>query len=61
MSMIDVAIPGIFGLLLVIRPQFVFLGSKVTPDVNKIRLVRRLGGLLLVIAGVFLLIALTER
>lgn len=56
MSWIDAAIPGFFGLLLVVRPQFVFLGSKVEPDEAKLRLMRRLGWGLLVIAGIMLFV-----
>jgi hypothetical protein len=53
MSLIDAAIPGLFGLLLLLWPRLVFVGSKVTPDEGRIRLIRRLGGLLLLIAGAF--------
>jgi hypothetical protein len=60
MSFIDAAIPAAFGLLLVIWPRLVFFGSRVIPDESKIRLVRRLGGVLLFIAGVFLVISLVE-
>ena len=37
MSLIDIAIPALFGLLLIAWPRFVFLGSKATPDAKKIR------------------------
>ena len=56
MSWIDAAIPGFFGLLLVLRPQFVFLGSRVKPDDGKLKLIRRLGMVLLAIAGLLLVI-----
>ena len=53
MSLIDIAIPALIGLLLVAWPQFVFLGSKATPDAKKIRLMRVLGLVLLLVAGLF--------
>jgi len=53
LSVIDIAIPAVVGLLLVARPRFVFLGSKVTPDAKKIRLMRVFGAVLLVIAALF--------
>ena len=53
MSVIDIAIPAAFGLLLLAWPQCVFLGSKVTPDATKIRLMRGFGILLLLVAGLF--------
>jgi len=53
MSVIDIAIPAAFGLLLLAWPQCVFLGSKVTPNAKKIRLMRTFGLVLLVIAGLF--------
>ena len=53
MSLIDIAIPAMVGLLLIAWPRFVFLGSKVTPDAKKIRLMRVSGIVLLVIAGLF--------
>lgn len=61
LSLIDALIPGLLGLVLVIWPRFVFLGSKVTPDAAKTTLIRRLGGLLLGIGLVFLLVALIDR
>jgi len=60
-SLIDAAIPAVFGLVLTIWPRLVFVGSKVTPDERKLRLIRRLGSLLLLIAGVFAMIHLLGR
>ena len=53
MSLIDIAIPALFGLLLIAWPRFVFLGSKATPDAKKIRLMRVFGLVLLGIAALF--------
>lgn len=53
MSVIDIAIPGAIGLLLLAWPQCVFLGSKASPDARKIRLMRGLGLVLLLVAGLF--------
>jgi hypothetical protein len=61
MSLIEAVIPAFFGLLLLLWPRFVFVGSKVIPDESKIRLIRRLGGLLLLIAGIFLTIHVIGR
>lgn len=54
MSFIDVAIPGIMGLVLLIWPQSMFVGAQVRPDVKKIRLLRGAGALLLLVAAVYL-------
>ena len=53
MSVIDIAIPAAVGLLLIAWPQCVFLGSKVTSDPKKIRLMRGLGAVLLLVAALF--------
>jgi len=53
MSVIDIAIPAVIGLLLIAWPQCVFLGSKVTPDARKIRRMRAFGLVLLLIASLF--------
>lgn len=58
MSFIDVAIPGIIGLVLLVWPQSMFAGARVSPDPKKIRLLRNAGALLLVVAAVYLLIRL---
>ena len=60
MSWIDIAIPGIVGLILMIRPQSMFIGARVSPDETKIRRLRKFGVALLLIAAVFLLIKLVE-
>jgi len=54
MSFVDVAIPGVIGLVLVIRPQLAFVGSRVSPDPKKIRRLRNIGLLLLVVALIYL-------
>lgn len=58
MSFIDVAIPGILGLLLLVWPQSMFAGARVSPDTKKVRLLRTAGALLLVVAAVYLVIRL---
>jgi hypothetical protein len=58
MSFIDVAIPGILGLVLLIWPRSMFLGTRVTPNAKKIRLLRGGGVVLLLVAVVYLAIKL---
>jgi hypothetical protein len=58
MSFIDVAIPGIVGLLLLGWPESMFYGSRVTPDQKKIRILRSLGVLLFLVAAIYLVIKL---
>lgn len=57
MSLIDVAIPGAIGLLLLIWPQAMFLGAKARPDPGRIRMLRIAGGLLVAVALVYLAIS----
>lgn len=61
MSLIDVAIPGMIGLLLLLWPQSIFMGSRVTPDAKKIRLVRTAGILLVLVATAYVAIALVSK
>ena len=56
MSFVDVAIPGIIGLLLLVWPQSVFYGSRVTPDETKIRRLRGIGVVLLLVAAGYLVL-----
>jgi uncharacterized iron-regulated membrane protein len=58
MPFVDVAIPGLIGLVLLLWPQSAFLGARVTPDAKKLRLVRTVGAVLLVVAIVYLVIGL---
>lgn len=58
MSFIDVAIPGIIGAVLLLRPQLLFVGSRAIPDPKKIRLLRGAGGALLFAAMIYLVIKL---
>ena len=60
MSFIDVAIPGIIGFVLLIWPQSMFVGSRVTPDLKKIRLLRSMGVVLLLVAAIYLVIKLVS-
>lgn len=57
MSLIDVAIPGAIGLLLLLWPQAMFLGAATRPDPGRIRILRLAGGLLVGAALVYLAIA----
>ena len=54
MSYIDVVLPGFIGLVLLLWPESMFLGSRVTPDAKKIRLLRNLGIGLLLVAALYL-------
>ena len=58
MTYIDLVIPGVAGLLLLVWPQSMFMGSRVKPDPNKIRLLRGLGIVLLLAAAIYLVIKL---
>jgi hypothetical protein len=60
MSFIDVAIPGIIGLVLLIWPQAMFLGARVSPDPKKIRLLRNMGVVLLLVTALYLVIKLAS-
>ena len=60
MSFIDVAIPGIIGLVVLIWPHLVFVGSRATPDPKKIRLLRGAGAVLLLVAVLYLVIKLAS-
>ena len=40
MSWIDIAIPGAVGLLLILWPESMFIGSKVAPDDKRFRLLK---------------------
>lgn len=58
MSFVDVAIPVLIGMVLLLWPQVMFAGSKVTPDGARLRTLRVAGLLLLVAAAVYLAIRL---
>jgi len=60
MSWIDIAIPGVVGLILMLWPQSMFVGAKVEPDKKRIRLLKKCGVGLLVIAGAFLIVKLID-
>ncbi len=61
MSFVDVAIPGIIGLVLLLWPQSMFFGSSAAPNEKKLRLLRYLGALLLLVAFLYLAIKLVSR
>lgn len=58
MSFVDVAIPAFIGFVLLMWPQVMFAGSKVTPDGGKIRTLRVVGVLLLVASAIYLAVRL---
>ena len=51
MSFIDVAIPGIIGIIAFVWPTLMFLGSRATPSEKKIRVIRYVGVFLLLVAA----------
>lgn len=55
MSIIDVAIPGIIGVVLCLWPQSMFIGSKLVHGPKEIRVLRIMGVVLVLMAGLFLL------
>ena len=61
MSFIDVAIPGVIGLLLLAWPQALFVGSRVTATEKKLRLLRYCGGALLFVAFLYLVVKFAGR
>jgi len=58
MTYIDLLIPGVAGLLLLVWPQAMFMGSRVKPDAKKIGLLRGLGAVLLLVALIYLVVKL---
>ncbi|MGC2047461.1 MAG: hypothetical protein WA635_02450 [Gallionella sp.] len=58
MTYIDLVIPGVAGLLLLVWPQAMFMGSRAKPGAKKIRLLRGLGVVLLLVAAIYLVIKL---
>ncbi len=50
MSVLDAAIPGAIGLILLVWPEALFLGSSLNADPRKIRVLRGVGALLLSVA-----------
>jgi len=58
MAYIDLVIPGVAGLLLLVWPQAMFMGSRVKPDPKKIGLLRGLGLVLLLVTAIYLVIKL---
>ena len=54
MSFIDVAIPGIIGLVLFLWPQSMFIWSQVKLGPKEIRLLRFMGVVLVLIAVIYL-------
>jgi len=58
MTYIDLVIPAVAGLLLLVWPQSMFMGSRIKPDARKILWLRSLGMVLLLVAVVYLVIKL---
>jgi len=58
MTYIDLVIPGVAGLLLLVWPHSMFMGSRVKPDPKKILMLRSLGIVLLLVAVIYLVIKL---
>ena len=58
MALVDVALPGIIGLVLLAWPQAQFAGSRVVPDAAKLRTMRIAGAVLLVAAAIYLAVTL---
>jgi hypothetical protein len=56
MSLIDVVIPLILGLVLLLWPQVMFFGAQASSDAKKLRLLRGLGVVLLLAAAVYLVV-----
>lgn len=54
MSFVDVAIPAIIGLVVLVRPQIMFYGSRASSNEKKIRLMRGVGMILLAAALIYL-------
>jgi len=47
---VDVAIPGIIGLVMSLWPRLFFIGSRATPTETKLRRIRYIGLFLLLVA-----------
>jgi hypothetical protein len=57
--MIDVAIPGVIGVLLAVKPQlFCKASGDAVSDAEKAQKLRRIGWLLLGVAGLYLIVKL---
>lgn len=61
MSVLDAAIPGAIGLILLVWPEAMFLGSSFNADAKKIRMLRGLGALLLGVAVIYAAIVRFSR
>lgn len=51
MTYLDIAIPGAIGLLIAVWPHSMFIGSRVTPDAGRLKMIRAAGYALLGVAG----------
>jgi hypothetical protein len=57
----EVAIPATIGLILSLWPKAMFAGSRVPPTEQKLRILKRSGMLLLLVAALFLMIKIVGR
>jgi hypothetical protein len=61
MSFIDVAIPAIIGIVVLLWPKVLFVGSRAAPTEQKLRWIRYAGIALLFVAALYLVIKLVAR
>jgi hypothetical protein len=62
MGWVDVAIPGVIGLLLAVNPRWFFKPSgDPDKDATRIRTLRGIGFVVLVVAGIYLLVKFMAR
>jgi hypothetical protein len=61
MSFIDVAIPAILGIVVLLWPEVLFVGSRAAPTEQKLRWIRYAGIALLSVAALYLVIKIVAR
>jgi len=61
MSFIDVAIPAILGIVVLLWPKVLFVGSRAAPTEQKLRWIRYAGIALLSVAALYLVIKIVAR
>lgn len=61
MSFIDVAIPAIIGIVVLLWPKVLFVGSRATATEQKLRWIRYAGIALLSVAAVYLVIQFVAK
>ena len=60
MSFVDAIIPAVFGIIAMLWPETMFLGSKAKPSVKNVRLIRLGGVALLGVAALFAAATIAE-